>query len=609
MRHLALPLIATALAAGCAVAPPPSPVPSEPFTVKLIGFNDYHGHLQSPGQLAAKAGAPRVAVGGADALASHVAALKAANPLNAVVGAGDFIGASPMISSLFHDEPSVESLNRIGVEFNAVGNHEFDRGVAELRRLQAGGCKPGDANSCRGAAVGTPVPFEGAKFQWLAANVEDTATGRTIFPAYGLKRFHGIPVAFIGMTLKETPTIVTPTGVAGLRFTDEAETANRLVRDLRGQGVQAIVVLLHQGGAQEGSTQDINACDGALKGSALEAIVGRLDDAVDLVISGHTHAPYICTLKNAAGRAVPATSASAFGRVLTDIDLTLDPRTRDITAVKARNLLVDRTAPGLAPSPALQSLVAGYERLVAPLANRVIGRLAQPLPNATVDGACNLPAGELIADAQLAATEAPAFGGAHMAFMNRGGVRNPGFLPKAEGAVTYGEAYTVQPFGNSLVTLTLSSQQVKDVLEQQFAGCRGQLPAATRLMIPSRGVKIGWDGAQACGERIRSVSLTRGGRTEVLVAEGRVAEPQRAWRVTVNSFLASGGDSFTTFTHGRDPLGGALDLDALVEHLGRFQATPWRTGGAAEDAGSPRLARVGASAASATCPTGAATNP
>jgi len=609
MKRL-LPLAAVLALAGCAT-------PGTPIEVKLIGFNDYHGNLQSPGSFAPNLSLPaaqRVPVGGAEYIAAHVKQLQAQNPNHAVVGAGDMIGATPLISSLFHDEPSVETLNRIGLEFNAVGNHEFDKGSATLLRLQRGGCKMEggqvDVNSCQGAKVGTPVPFEGAKFQWLSANVVVTATGQTLLPAYGVKRFQGVPVAFIGMTLKDTPGIVVPTGVAGLEFRDEAATVNALVPKLRAEGIEAIVVLVHEGGLQTGPQQDINACEGNLAGSPIARIVSQLDDAVDVVLSGHTHAAYNCRLPNAQGRAIPVSSANAFGRVLSDIDLRIDPGTRDVIAVQVTNRLVGHQIP---PDAAVAGIVKGYDALVAPRAAVVIGSIAAELPNNASDAACNMPAGALIADAQLAATAAPAFGGAAIALMNRGGVRTPGFTYRqrgneGDGNVTYGEAFTTQPFGNSLVTMTLTAQDLKDVLEQQFAGCRGQLPTATRLMIPSAGFHYRWDGAKACDQRIHSVTLTRDGRTETLVdAGGKVLEPAREYRVTVNSFMASGGDSFSTFLKGKAPLGGALDLDALVDYMARFKAPnpPYAPGTRAEDGGTPRIQREGGSV----CPTGANTDP
>ncbi len=616
MRYTTISLLSACLLWGCASGR----APTAPFSVKLIGFNDYHGNLQSPGSFAPNLAVPsaqRVPVGGAEYIAAHVNKLKAQNRNHVVAGAGDMIGATPLISSLFHDEPSVETLNRIGLEFNAVGNHEFDKGSATLLRLQRGGCKMDgnqvDANSCQGAKVGTPVPFEGARFQWLSANVVVSATGQTLLPAYGVKHFNGVPVAFIGMTLKDTPAIVVPTGVAGLEFRDEAATVNALVPKLHAEGIEAIVVLVHEGGVQQAPQQDINACEGNLAGSPIARIVGQLDDAVDVVLSGHTHAAYNCRLPNAKGRAIPVSSANAFGRVLSDIDLTLDPASRDVVSVQVTNRLVDRSDPTVTADATVLSVVQGYDALVAPRAAVVIGAIASELPNNASDPACNMPAGALVADAQLAATAAPAFGGAAIAFMNRGGVRTPGFTYKqrageGDGNVTYGEAFTAQPFGNSLVTLTLSAQDLKDVLEQQFAGCRGQLPTATRLMLPSAGFKYRWDGSKACDARIHSVTLTRDGRTELLVdAAGKVLEPAREYRVTVNSFMASGGDGFSTFLNGKAPLGGALDIDALVDYMARFKAPnpPYAPGVRAEDGGTPRIQRVGGSV----CPTGAETNP
>jgi 5'-nucleotidase len=611
-----LSLAAALTLAGCAS----TGTPGVPFSVKLIGFNDYHGNLQSPGSFAPNLAVPaaqRVPVGGAEYIAAHVNKLKALQPNHVVVGAGDMIGATPLISSLFHDEPSVETLNRIGLEFNAVDNHEFDKGSATLLRLQRGGCKMDgakiDVNSCQGAKVGTPVPFEGAKFQWLSANVVVTATGQTLLPAYGVKRFQGVPVAFIGMTLKDTPAIVVPTGVAGLEFRDEAATVNALVPQLRAAGIEAIVVLVHEGGVQSDTLQDINECAGNLQGTPIARIVAGLDDAVDVVLSGHTHAAYNCRLPNAKGRLVPVSSANAFGRVLSDIDVRIDPATRDVVEVKVVNRLVERNDPTLRADAALAGIVKGYEALVAPRAAVVIGSIGNELPNNASDAACNMPAGALVADAQLAATAAPAFGGAAIAFMNRGGVRTPGFTYKqrdaeGDGNVTYGEAFTAQPFGNSLVTMTLTAQDIKDMLEQQFAGCRGQLPGATRIMLPSAGFKYRWNGARACDLRIQSVTLTRDGRTETLVdAGGKVLEPAREYRITVNSFMASGGDGFATFLKGKAPQGGALDIDALVDYMARFKAPnpPYMPGTRAEDGGTPRIQRDGGTA----CPTGAETNP
>lgn len=604
----------------------------DPIQVKIVGFNDYHGNLQSPGSFGQNTSIPtaqRPPVGGAEYLAAYVARLKAQNPLNVVVGAGDFIGASPLISALFFDEPAVETLNRIGIEFNAVGNHEFDKGAAELLRLQNGGCKltngATDPNSCLGTQVGTPVPFEGARFQWLSANVISTATGRPLLSAYGIKSFDGVRIAFIGMTLKGTPSIVTPSGVAGLEFRDEAATVNALIPRLRKNGIEAIVVLVHQGGFQSAGLSDINGCDGNLVGSEIANVVSQLGNEVDLVISGHTHAAYNCSantvdvssasgtvttvarptgLPNAAGRLVPVTSASAFGRVLTDIDVTLDPRTRDIIAVKPTNRLVDRNDPeinaAIAAQPAVRNLVAAYNGLVSPIANQVIGSITAGLANAA-DAAGNMPAGELIADSQLQATAPNGFGNAVIAFMNPGGVRNPGFTypssaaGEGDGNITYGEAFTVQPFGNSLVTVTITAQNLKNALEQQFAGCRGQVN--TRILIPSAGLRYTWDSTKACDARISDLRLVNANGAvvdQIVDALGNVVQPAKTYRVTINNFIATGGDGFTTFaTATTNALGGAQDIDALTAYLANFKLPSFPAyDPAAPQLGKPRITRL-----------------
>ncbi|HEV7576937.1 MAG TPA: bifunctional metallophosphatase/5'-nucleotidase [Caldimonas sp.] len=631
-------LIAGVLASAAPVVRAQTPAP---IVVKIIAFNDYHGNLQTPGTFGINTVVPaaqRPAVGGAEYLAAYVARMKAQNPLNVVVGAGDFIGASPLISALFFDEPAVETLNKIGVEFSSVGNHEFDKGSAELRRLQNGGCKitnglP-DPNSCKGLGSGAPGTFDGAHYKWLSANVVETATGRTLLPPYGIKTFSGVKVAFIGMTLKGTPSIVTPTGVAGLEFKDEADTVNALIPRLRAQGIEAIVVLVHQGGFQTSpNVGDINGCDGNLKNgdgseSDIGAIVKRLDNAVDLVISAHTHAAYNCSastvdvrniggvavstprptgLANAAGRLVPVTSASAFGRILTEIDVTIDPRTRDVVAVAPTNRLVDRTNPeiiaAIAADPTVKNIVVGYNALVSPLAGQVIGTITAPL-SSSANAAGEMPAGSLIADAQLKATQPASLGGAVMAFMNAGGVRNPGFAVSGASYpynVTYGDAFTVQPFGNSLVTMTLSAQQIKNVLEQQFTGCMGQV--AQRVMQISNGLRYSWRNAAAPCAKIVDVVFTptdvtvappvATGAPETIVAGGVVQNPTKAYRVTVNNFMATGGDNFTVLIGGGNALGGAQDIDALVAYLaGGYKAPSPPYDATAPALALPRITRL-----------------
>lgn len=402
--------------------------------------------------------------------------------------------------------------------------------------------------------------------------------------------------------------------MSGLEFRDEARTVNGLIPELQAKGIESIVVLIHEGGFQTGTLADINRCDGNLAGTAIASIVAKLNDAVDLVVSGHTHAAYNCTLANSVGRLVPVTSSSAFGRVLTDIDMTLDPTTKNVTKVSATNRVVARNEAGVSPDSAVQKIIAGYSTLVSPLASRVIGSVSTSLTNSSSDAACNMPAGNLIADAQLAATASAGFGNAQIAFMNRGGVRNPGFsftqsIGEGDGNVTYGEAFTVQPFGNSLVTVTLTAQELKDLLEEQFAGCRGQSATATRIMIPSAGFSYRWDGSKACDARVSNVVLTAGAANtaETIVnAQGSVVDPTKSYRVTVNSFMATGGDGYSTLIKGKDPLGGAQDIDSLVAFMSGFKApnAPYTPGANPADGGQSRIGRVGGTA----CPTGANVN-
>lgn len=590
--------------------------PVNTATIRVIAFNDFHGNLQSPGNFSIQPGGSGTALiskasGGVDYLAGYVNSLKAANPYNVVVSAGDLTGASPLISGAFHDEPAVETMNLLGLEFNAVGNHEFDYGKTEVLRKQNGGCYPGGVigvDTCMGAAapnpVSVPYPFSGAQYKYLSANVLDTATGRTLFPAYGVKTFNtpagSVKAAFIGMTLKDTPSIVTPSGVAGLTFSDEVQTVNALIPKLRARGIETIVVLIHQGGFQ-GSTGPnyINDCSLVSGGAAdpnamqsIRSIVAGLDDAVDLVVSGHTHTGYTCNLPNKAGRAIPVTQGGNYGRVLTNIDLTVDTSTGNVVASSFHNTVVDRTNTAITPDATIKAVVDGYNTNISPVANQVVATITAPVLNAELPAAApatgttgEKPAGDLIADSMLAATSPSAFGGAQIAFTNSGGVRSD--YINAAGTypynLTYGNAFTVQPFGNNMVTMTITAQQLKDVLEMQFPGSNcvtssgTNIQVATRVMQPSNGFKFSWTATGGNCDKIRDVSLTTYDNSgaimtvDNIVTGGVVANPAQTYRVTVNSFMATGGDNFTVFNQGTNRLGGAQDIDTTVAYLAQFK--------------------------------------
>jgi len=533
------------------------------FQLKIIALNDFHGNLQSPGNFRANAQSPEVPAGGVDYLAGYVAYLKAQNPDNIVVSAGDLTGASPLISALFHDEGTIEAMNQLGLEINAVGNHEFDKGKQELLRLQHGGCSTLDANTCADALARTPPAFAGAKFRYLAANVVDTATGKTLFPAYTVKSYHGVKVAFIGLTLEDTPSVVTAAGVAGLRFAHESSTINTAVRDLKRRGVESFVVLIHQGGAQSGRSVDINECAGGLEGTPIKTIVNQLDAAVRLVISAHTHAAYICRTPARSGNPVLVTSAASYGRVLTEIDATIDTKTGKMTAVTARNRVVDRTNLAIEPDPAVQRIVDRYATLTAPMVHRVVGAVTAEITRAPND-AGESAMGDLIADAQLETTSAVTAGGAQIAFMNDGGIR----AGLADGKVTFGELYTAQPFGNSLVTMTLTGAQIKTALEEQFAGCALGVPAgkdaraSDALLQVSQGFSYAWSQAGAACSKVDAAGIKLNGVTVM---------PAVRYRVTANSFLADGGDQIYVFKNGTDRVAGPPDLDALTAYFAKHQ--------------------------------------
>ena len=530
MRHLLrLTIFALALAAL-----PASAQTAAPVELRILAINDFHGNLRPPpGGIRIndpEDGAKKVmvAAGGAEYMATLVKQLRDGHKNTIFVAAGDLIGASPFLSAMFHDEPSVEALSMMGLAITSVGNHEFDEGKAELLRMQNGGCHPVDG--CQG-----PHPFTGAKFHYLAASTVETATGQSVLPPYEIREFDGIPVAFIGLTLKGTAGIVSPSGIAGLEFRDEAETVNALVPQLKARGVEAIVVLIHEGGEPAG---DHNECPG-ISGPIVE-IVKKFDRAVDVVVSGHTHRAYVCNID---GRLV--TSGDKYGTLVTAIDLKLDPATRDIVGAKAENVIVANAS--LAKDAEQTALIEAYDKLAAPIANRPAGSVTQTLsriPNEAGES----PLGDVIADAQLAATKEAMNGSAVIALTNPGGIRTD-IVPKENGAVSFGELFASQPFRNRLVTMTLTGNQLKVMLEQQWLD-----PKRPRILQVSNGFSYAWDASKPFGERVMAERMT---------LNGRPIEPGSGYRVTLNDYLAVGGDGFTVARQGTAPQYGGYDADAL----------------------------------------------
>ncbi len=575
----AVAAMAAAGLAGCATPAPPAPTAAAPApalpTLRVIAFNDFHGHLE-PGTLAlpwpdpARPDGPplRLATGGADALAGTVAALRAGAAHSVVVSSGDLIGATPLASALFRHESTIDVMNRLGLDIAALGNHEFDAGRDELMRVLGGGCAtlPDDALhvSC---ALGR---HEGARFASVAANVVQQADGRPLVAPSVVRDAGGVRVGFIGAVTRTTPAIVMPSGVAGLRFGDEAEAINREARRLRAQGIEALVAVIHEGGdtGVAGRIPDWNdpACPEA-RGPVFD-IVRRLDPAIDIVFSAHTHQGYGCVVD---GR--PVLQATAFGRGVSVADLVLDPASGDVVRGRSahRNLPVFNAAsdPALRaaivaaePAPWADALraarpdgviaarVAEYAALAAPRAGRVVGRIGGSFERAARTDAS---AGRLVADSQWQATRAPERGGARFALMNPGGVRTD--LP-CRGTppcpVTFGELFTMQPFGNSLVVMTLTGAEIAQLLEGQARPGR----PAPLFLIPSSSLTYRWVAGAPPGQRVQDLRL-----------DGRPLDPAADVRFTVNSYLAEGGDGFALLKRGRDRLGGPQDLDAMVEYL------------------------------------------
>ncbi len=548
-KHLALQLgiVILFLLALMNCAGASQPVKDGMTEVQILAINDFHGQLEPPTSKTTigytETGTPiRVEAGGAEYLATHIKKLSSENPNTFVVSGGDSIGASPLTSALFHDEPTIKALNMMGFDFSAIGNHEFDEGLDELMRVQNGGCHP--TAGCLNNST-----FEGAQFRYLAANIVNETTNTTIFPAYNITCVQGVPIGFIGVALKDTPSIVTPSGVKGLKFLDEAETINKYVGKLKKMGVKTIIVIIHDGDSQKGLYNESVNMSGPI-----ENIVNATNDEVDIFVTGHTHQAYNAKI---GGRIV--TEAGSAGNVLTDIDLVISNKTRDVVEARSRNIIVSRDVP---KDSEVTSLVDKYRTLVAPLANKVVGNITGNITS-TANDSGESALGDVIADAQLYATSDPDSGGAVMAFTNPGGIRAPllydqqsgGELP---GQVTYSEAFSVQPFGNSMVTMTLNGTQIDALLEQQFDN---PSPGSKRILQVSKGFSYTWNQSAPTGDKVEISSIK---------LNGTAIDPSSPYRITVNSFLADGGDNFTVLKAGIDRIGGSVDTDAFVNYLSVF---------------------------------------
>ncbi|MFF1567172.1 bifunctional metallophosphatase/5'-nucleotidase [Streptomyces sp. NPDC058293] len=528
--------------------------------VQLLSFNDFHGNLEPPagssGQVTENLpdGTTRkVDAGGVEYLATSLRTARKSHPYSVTAAAGDLIGASPLLSGLFHDEPTVEAMNKLDLDVTSVGNHEFDEGATELARMQNGGCHPKDGCFEDGKK------FEGADYPYLAANVTNEKTGKPILASYWVWKHNGVKIGFIGVTLEGTPDIVSADGVKGLKFHDEIETVNKYAKILDKQGVKSIVTLIHEGGVPASGSYNYD-CDSPSGGAGISGpivdIAKSISPKVDALVTGHTHNAYVCTIPDPSGKPRMVTSASSYGKLYTDTTLTYDRRTKDVvrTSVKSANHVVSRTQPKAAD---MTALIGRWNKLAAPVANQPVGYISADIPGR---GAASPeePLGDLIADAQLAHAKTldPK---TSLALMNPGGVRSDlvykASSSEGDGVVTYGEGFTVQPFSNTVNLADLTGAQVITALQQQVSGSN---EASPKILQPSAGLTY-------------TLDMTKTGAARVVVdsirLNGAAIDPAATYRVAMNSFLAGGGDGFAALGQGKNPLVGSDDLKAFNDYL------------------------------------------
>lgn len=523
--------------------------------VQLLAFNDFHGGLEPASDANGRIGSTDA--GGVEYLASHLARLKATNPNTFIVSAGDNIGGTPLLSSLSHDEASIEALGLAGLQISAVGNHELDEGWWELQRIQKGGCHPVD-----GCQDGTP--FAGASFEYLAANitldprradpgvVARAALSRTdvqpLFPAYTIREVSGVRIGFIGVILQEAPSVIMPPSIRGLTFGPEAEAANEAARALREQGVRAIVVLIHEGG--EPGTGDINGCERISRD--LVDMVNRMSDDIDVVVSGHTHRAYNCTIGSKL-----VTSASSGGRLITDIDLRIQRSDGEVLSKSARNVVVTRDVP---KDPGQAALLAHYRPVAEKVGRRVVGAIAGSLAR-TANDAGETSIGDVIADALLEGARNIPEGKADVAFWNPGGIRadlvaSAGSAPTA---VTYAQLFSVLPFGNELIVKSLTGDALLQVLEEQFGAER------SRILQVSNGLTYAYDESRPRGQRIDRASVR---------VNGAPLDPGRRYRVATSNYLWGGGENLSAVSSGTDPVTVGVDVDIVADYFSRHSPVP-----------------------------------
>ncbi|WP_156727500.1 bifunctional metallophosphatase/5'-nucleotidase [Streptomyces apocyni] len=528
--------------------------------VQLLSFNDFHGNLEPPSGSSGRVThhhedgtEEQIDAGGVEYLATSLRKARKGERFSVTAAAGDVIGASPLISGLFHDEPTIEAMNKIGLDVAGVGNHEFDEGLDELKRIQRGGCHPEDGCYEKGKK------FQGADFPFLAANVTYEKSGKPVLKPYSIWKHRGVKIGFIGVTLEGTPDIVSAEGIKGLKFHDEVETINKYTKVLERKGVKSVVALIHEGGYPASSSYNYD-CDSPGPGDGISGpitdIAKNLSPQVDAVVTGHTHQAYACTIPDPAGNPRTVTSAASFGRLYTDTTLTYDRATKDIvrTSVKSANHVVHRDQ---RKARDMTRLIDRWNTLAEPISNRPVGHISADIAGRGANTP-ESPLGDLIADAQL--THARTLDeGTDLALMNPGGIRSDLTFAasggEGDGVVTYGEAYTVQPFSNTVNLVDLTGAQLVTALRQQVSGRNEESP---KILQVSDGFTYTLDLTKTGADRVVTDSIR---------LNGEPLDENATYRVAMNSFLEGGGDGFTALGEGTNPLVGGDDLEAFETYL------------------------------------------
>ena len=495
--------------------PPSTPVAdaAETVEIKLLATNDFHGRLLPPSG----------EHGGAAYLATHIAEIRAAHPNTLYVDAGDLVGATPVLSNLFYDEPSIEAMNLIGLDVQTVGNHEFDRGQDEILRRAAGGCLDGDC-SYRG-----DLEFDGSDFTTLSTNVIVDATGQPLTYPHQIITVAGVDIGFIGVTTVDTPTVVHPAGIEGLTFLPEAEAVNATVPILEDAEVDIIVVLMHEGGRQDGGVDECVNFAGAAAG-----IIPQFDDAVDVVVTGHTHETYVCDFAD--GPLV--TQALEYGKMFTEIDLEFAPATGEIVSRSAQNHFVTQT---VTPDPAILALIEHYEALAGEALVEVVGTSEVAIPRTT--RSAESAQGNLATDALIDQYAVD------FAFQNSGGLRAD--LTKEANRVRvkgdwlyeilWEDVLEVWPFGNLVVLAEVDGPTLAAILDNgvhEIGGGR---------FIQVAGLRIDYRVADPDADpfpRGEIVNVEYWNHPEHTDGQPVDLSASASYTIAMNDFMALGGDGY-----------------------------------------------------------------